>query len=353
MMSENETQPHDGKNLRKAIASAIILALSAFLIYAFIPYVNAFFGAIILYTLFHPLYLRLKNGWRLNAELSAVVVIVFSIFLITIPSIYVMTLLINEVNVVVSNVDVLSRGLDEVDRIIPGIDVRGLVNDQVTNMGALIRDQLVSMLLKFTNTLANLTIMYFILYYMLVNHQNLPKIAMAVSPFNEKNTRRLAQELSSVTHCTIVSQGMVGVLHGIMLGAGFYCFGIPEPVFWGFIGAIFSMLPVLGTPLIWVPAGIYKIVMGELIPGYGILVWGAILTNVDSLMRPFIQLKVSKMHPLVSIIGFFIGITYFGILGIIVGPLLLSYFFLMFGMFKEEYLTHGERTEAHDGTHRD
>jgi predicted PurR-regulated permease PerM len=62
-------------------------------------------------------------------------------------------------------------------------------------------------------------------------------------------------------------------------------------------------------------------------------------------------LRVSKLHPLISVIGFFIGVSYFGILGIIVGPLLLSYFFLMFDMFKEEYLSHTEPHQPQAGQH--
>jgi predicted PurR-regulated permease PerM len=329
-------------DIRKTYASILILALAAFLVYALIPYADAFFGAIILYNIFKPLYLRLTEKWRLEKTLAAVAVIVFSAVLITLPFLYTMGLLINEVKGLVANIDVLSKGLDAANQIIPGIALGDMIKSEITNIGQLIRDQMLTMILGLTHTLVIITIMYFILYYLLINHHRLHAMAVSISPFNEKNTRRLAQEVSSVTRSTLISQVGVGILHGILLAAGFYFFGIPEPVFWGFLGAILSMLPVFGTPMIWVPAGILKLSSGDILAGTGILVWGAMLTNVDSLIRPLIQFKVSRMHPLISIIGFFIGITYFGILGIVVGPLLLSYFFLMFEMFKEEYLQKGE-----------
>ncbi|MFH1054623.1 MAG: AI-2E family transporter [Candidatus Altiarchaeota archaeon] len=333
-------------DLKRTYASALIVALVAFLIWAAIPYVNGLFGAIILYTLFKPLYIRLTEKWRLGKTFSALSVIVFSIFLITLPFLYLMGLLVNEVKTAVSNVDALTKSLDAANSLFPGINLGDMLKGQLPKIGELIRDQIFSMILGFTHTIVNITIMYFIFYYMLVNHHNLRKIAASISPFNEKNTMRLAQEVSSVTKSTIIGQVAVGIGHGALLAAGFHFFGIPDPVFWGFVGSVLSMLPFFGTPMIWGPAGILKILSGNIYAGVGILVWGAILTNADSLMRPFIQLKVSRMHPLVSLIGFFIGVSYFGVLGIVVGPLLLSYSFLMLEMFKEEYLTHGHEPPA-------
>jgi predicted PurR-regulated permease PerM len=326
------------KDMRKTYASLLVAALSAFIIYALIPYATAFFGAIILYTLFSPLYHWLMRRIGLSKSVAAVTVIVFSIFLILIPFLYVMGLLIDEVRVVVVEVGSLSPNLAELNSLVPGLDIAELVKGQITNLTQVVSDQMLSMILSFSQGVINITIMYFLLYYLFVNHPQLPKMAASISPFNEKNTARLAQEVVTVTHSTIISQGAVGVLHGVMLAVGFHLFGIPQAVFWGFMAVILSILPVFGTPLLWLPAGAYKLYSGDVTSGIGILVWGAILTNVDSILRPFIQLRVSNMHPLISVIGFFIGVSYFGLLGIIVGPLLLSYFFLTFEMFKEEYL---------------
>jgi predicted PurR-regulated permease PerM len=329
-------------DIRRRYASVLILALTAFLVYALIPYINAFFGAIILYSIFKPVYVKLTDRWKADRTIAAVAVIVFSIILITIPFLYAMGLLFKEVQTISTTINGLSRWLDDANTLIPGINLGDIVREQLVNLGKSIQGQMIQMVYGFTHTLVNLTIMYFVLYYMLVGYHELPRFANSISPFNEKNTRRLAQEVSSVTHSTLLSQVLVGVLHGLLLAVGFSFFGFSDPVFWGFVATILSMLPVFGTPLIWVPAGIIRISGGDMFSGVGILVWGAFLTNVDSLLRPLIQFRVSKMHPLVSIIGFFIGVTYFGILGIVVGPLLLSYFFLMFEMFKEEYLSHDE-----------
>jgi len=331
-------------DLKRTYAWVLVMALTAFIIYAVLPYVNAFFGAIILYSLFKPLYVSLIERWGIKKNVAAVIVVVYTIFIITLPFLYLTAILINEVRAVFSNIPDITKALNDANNLVPGINLGEILKSELTNVGTLIRDQLLSMLLGVTQTIINITIMYFVLYYMLLNHSSLRKIGVSISPFNENNTMRLAQELSTVTRSTLLSQVAVGILHGFLLAVGFYFFGIPEAVFWGFIGAILSMLPVFGTPMIWVPAGILKIMSGDPWTGAGIFAWGAILSNVDILVRPLIQSKVSRMHPLISIIGFFIGVNFFGILGIVVGPLLLSYFFLMFDMFKEEYLPHGRNT---------
>ncbi|MFH0861694.1 MAG: AI-2E family transporter [Candidatus Altiarchaeota archaeon] len=325
-------------DLKKTYATILIVALSAFILYALTPYVDAFFGAIILYTVFHPLYDRLNQRWNMSKGTSAILVIIFSIFIITLPFLYIMGLLVDEASSITSQFSLLPLWLESANRLVPEINIGDLIGEQMAKAGEYIKAQILSMVLGLTLTLINITIMYFLLYYMLVNHRELPKMALAVSPFNEKNTRRLAQEVSGVTYGTIVAQGAVGILHGILLGFGLHVFGISHAIFWGFLSAVLSMLPTFGTPLVWIPAGIYQISSGQVYSGIGILIWGAILTNLDSILRPLMQARFSQIHPLISLIGFFIGVNYFGVIGIIVGPLLLSYFFLMFEMFKEEYL---------------
>jgi predicted PurR-regulated permease PerM len=337
------------KDLRKAYASVLVLALSGFIIYSLIPYINAFFGAMILYNLLKPVYLWLTLKCCVSRSGSAISVIVFSVFLITVPFLYATGIFLNEVNVLSTDLGDLSKTVDEIGKMVPGLDLSSIINEQLVRFGEMLKNWLVSTILTLSHTLVNITIMYFLLYYMLINQHQLRRIAVTVSPFNEKNTLRLAQEVSNVTRSTLIGQVLVGLLHGALLAAGFHYFGVHQAVFWGFIGAILSMLPVFGTPIIWVPAGVLRLASGDIPSGVGILVWGVILTNADSLARPFIQFKVSKMHPLISIIGFFIGVSYFGLLGIVVGPLLLSYFFLMFEMFKEEYLSRPERHANHVG----
>jgi len=97
-------------------------------------------------------------------------------------------------------------------------------------------------------------------------------------------------------------------------------------------------LPLIGPPLIWIPAVIIKFLEGDYFSAGGILFFGIIISTSDNFIRPYLQRKIGRVHPLVSLIGFFIGIPLFGLFGIIIGPLLISYVILTIKMFKEEYV---------------
>jgi predicted PurR-regulated permease PerM len=99
-----------------------------------------------------------------------------------------------------------------------------------------------------------------------------------------------------------------------------------------------SFLPVVGTAMVWIPAGIYIITAKTNWQGSGILIYGAVvITNIDNVFRFWLQKKFADVHPLVTVLGVIIGLNWFGIPGIVFGPLALSYFLLMVKMYKEEY----------------
>jgi predicted PurR-regulated permease PerM len=121
--------------------------------------------------------------------------------------------------------------------------------------------------------------------------------------------------------------------------------GVEGAFLWGFVAVFLSFLPAVGATLIWIPAVIIQLIQQDYFIAVGILVGGIILSSVDNLLRPAIQNKVGSIHPLESIIGVIIGLNLFGLLGIVIGPLLISYVVLMAKMFNEEYLSEIENDD--------
>jgi len=100
-----------------------------------------------------------------------------------------------------------------------------------------------------------------------------------------------------------------------------------------------AILPVVGSGLVWGPAAIILMMQGRAVPGVLLIVWGAIIVGgVDNVIRPLIYRRFSAIHPLITLIGAIAGVSYFGLLGLLVGPLALSYFFELIRMYREEYL---------------
>jgi predicted PurR-regulated permease PerM len=129
------------------------------------------------------------------------------------------------------------------------------------------------------------------------------------------------------------------------LSLSFYVLGYKDPVFWGIITAFISFVPVLGPPVVFVPAAILQIANGNNFAGWAMLIFGfVVIINIDNVLRFIIAKKVGNIHPIITVIGVIIGIPLFGILGLVFGPLLLSYFILLVKIYETSTLA-SERLE--------
>jgi predicted PurR-regulated permease PerM len=185
-----------------------------------------------------------------------------------------------------------------------------------------------------------LLIMYFLLYYILTEEDSdfVHKIYFAV-PFNEENTTTLIDEFRKIVRTTIISSGAIALFQGTILTITFFILKIQGAFLWGFIATILAFVPVFGSTLVWVPATIIEFLLGNYTDGITILIVGIFIGVVDSFLRPIIQKKVGEIHPFLSLIGIVIGVSLFGLIGIIIGPVLISYFVLTVEMFSKEYLS--------------
>jgi predicted PurR-regulated permease PerM len=188
-----------------------------------------------------------------------------------------------------------------------------------------------------------LLIMYFLFYYLLTGEDSTfgNKIYAAV-PFNEENTATLLDEFRRIVRTTMISSGAVALFQGVILTITFLIVKIQGAFLWGSIATLLAFVPVFGSTLVWVPATIIEFLLGDYTAGSAILVAGIFVSLMDSFLRPMIQKKVGEIHPFLSLIGIIIEVSLFGLIGIIIGPLLLSYFILTLEMFSKEYLSKRE-----------
>jgi len=136
-----------------------------------------------------------------------------------------------------------------------------------------------------------------------------------------------------------LGQGIIALTQGTLLANGFWIFGIPDPIFWGVIGTFMSFLPVVGAPTLCIPAGIILIVGGHSLKGILLIAYGLLfIGNIDNVLRMMINKRIANTHPIISVIGVFIGLPLFGILGLVFGPVLLSYFLLLLEIYETNRL---------------
>lgn len=319
-------------------AALVVLLLGAALIIALAPYATGIIGIPVLYAIFAPVHDWL--GMRMRPRLAAVFVVVLALFLIVVPGVSFAGLIVGQAQEIAGGVirnPVLGR-LRELK--LGGIDLGPRLADLGTQVVAWIGSSAFGLVGTATRLALNLTISLFGLFYLLLQPQDTWKAVQPYIPFSAKNTEKLAQRFRDVTSATIIGTGLTAAVQGLLVGIGFWVTNLPNAVFWGVVTMVFAILPVVGSGLVWGPGALALFVSGRALPGVLLAVWGAVVVgNVDYVVRPRIFKRWANIHPLVTLLGALAGVPFFGILGLLIGPLALSYFFELVKMYREEYLT--------------
>ena len=324
---------------RQIAAITVILILGLFLTWSLSGFLTSFLSAIIFYVMLKPLMRNLivKRKWK--KSWSALLVMLLSFVTILLPFWGLYTLMSEKVYYVINHGSDVMQGLHQMDDFIFRKTGQKILSDDTLKK---IQDTLASIIPQLlgatASVLTDIGMMYFILYYLLINIGTMEKSLQDFLPVSDENAQRFADELESMVNSNVMGAPLLAILQGICAGLGFWIFGLDEPWFWGVICGFMSFLPVVGTAMVWIPAGIYMITAKTNWQGSGILIYGAVvITNIDNVFRFWLQKKFADVHPLVTVLGVIIGLNWFGIPGIVFGPLALSYFLLMVKMYKEEY----------------
>ncbi len=161
---------------------------------------------------------------------------------------------------------------------------------------------------------------------------------MYYMPMTESSERRLLDRFTSVTRATIKGTFLIGVLQGTLAGLAFWVVGIDSALFWGLIMTVLSVIPALGTALVWVPAAVILAASGSYLKAGGLALFcGLLVGSVDNVLRPRLVGADAKMHELMIFFGTIGGISLFGIVGFIIGPILAALFVTVWDIYGESF----------------
>ena len=337
---------------RNNITLAGIIVLGCFLVYALSGLFSAILGAIVLFTIFRPVYLHFTQKKHLNKSLVAVLIMLVSLIVIVIPLMSLSILVVSRISAINPTTFDLQGWISKID------DYAGynfnqphFAEDTLQKLGTYATDLFPSILGSAANIFITLLVMYFLLYFMLVQIHDFESKLLKYAPFSEQHALRFAEALRNSTYSNVLGQGIIAVVQGLLLANGFWIFGLPDPIFWGAIGAFISFLPVVGAPTLSIPGSIILFAQGHTLQGILLLAYGLLfIGNVDNFLRMIINKRVANTHPLISIIGVFIGLPLFGILGLVFGPLLLSYFILLLDIYETNRMAADRLERIRNGT---
>jgi len=177
------------------------------------------------------------------------------------------------------------------------------------------------------------------MYYAFRDGENFLGHVKEILPLEPILKEKLFMEVRTVTQGVLYGQVMTAVIQGSVATLGLVIFGVGNWVFWGALMLILAFLPVFGTPLIWVPAAVDKILSGETFEGIGLLLYGIlIVTNIDNLVRPKLFSERSKVHPVLVMVGVLGGLKMVDFSGMLVGPLILALLIALIQFWEEVYI---------------
>ena len=180
--------------------------------------------------------------------------------------------------------------------------------------------------------------MFFVLYYMLVHGSEMEKYLSDFIPLKAANRALLSSETNIMIRANAIGIPLLAIIQGFVGAIGYGIFGVVDFALWGFLTGVASLIPIVGTGLIWVPLTVYLFAVNHVWEGVGLTIYSlVILTNIDYVARITVLRKIGNVHPIITIFGVIIGLSMFGFLGLVFGPLLISYFIILVRIYRNEF----------------
>ena len=337
----------------------LLFLIAAIILFYFLlkPLLNIFLASIILTYVFYPIYIRIKKSLKYE-NLSILITIVLIVIIFLMPFVFVASQIPKQTasiynyvkeNIIVKDFfDFSCKNVDSVKcnivNFISGYEyfnfdeVIDVVFKKLTEIATYV-------VIKIPNIVIGIVLALFISFFLFKDGKKLVNNIAGMIPLNKKYSSKLIKRFGDITHSVVFAHIIVAIAQGVIGTIGFYIFGVPSAIFWGIAMAIFSLLPVLGPPLVWLPAAIFLFINGIVTNSYwtmgmgiGLFLYGAfIISTVDNLLRIKLIGDRSDVHPLTVLIGIIGGINLFGFIGIFVGPIILSLLITYFRDFSGKY----------------
>ena len=341
-----EKQPTD-KMHNRYFFLAIIISFGLLLLFSVFQFFTAFLGAVIIYILCRRLMDRLvnKRGWKKN--LAAVFMMLLSIIIIMVPVGIVVYLLYNKGKFYIAHPELLVSSLKKVQvQIKNNYGISVLSDENISNIKLLGTKLIKTLLNESLNFFGTFTMLYFFLYFMLMGINRLEASIVFFLPFTRSKIELFGRELVALTYSNSIGVPAIAFAQGIIGYIGYLIIGLPEAGFWAVITGFSSIIPIIGAGLVWLPVSIYFFAINYTWQGGFIFMWGLLVLGItDNVVRFVLAKKMADVHPIITVLGVIMGLKFFGITGLIFGPVLISFFIILLKIYYMEYQNKAPTTE--------
>lgn len=342
--------------------SVILLAVAISIL--FFSMISGFLMAILMAAIFsgliYPLYLRILKKMKGKKMISSLLTLLIFFFIVLIPVAGLTAVLVEQAISASQTLGPLIReelsepndllnkiqALPIIERLFP--DPQALADaleKLVQGAGGFVVNNLSYVTTGAANFIFQFFIMLFTMYYFLVYGREYLSKMLYRLPLNSADEKRLLDKFTSVTRATLKGTFIIGAIQGGMGGVAMWIAGIPNTLFWGVIMAVFAVIPAIGPAIIWFPASIFLFVTGNTTAAISLFLFGTIaISNIDNLLRPRLVGREAQLPDLMILFGTLGGLTLFGAIGLIVGPIIAALFVTIWDIYGEVFQRFLERS---------
>lgn len=326
------------KIVRQIFILLLILLMAGLIFSEIAPYFSGILGTITLFVLLkRPMEKLEDKGW--NSTLSAILLMLTSFFIILLPIAGAFFMLGKRIRKAAENSEQITSMIksqlqtleDYVGfKFTSQVDASAVTEWLTSNLQGLAGGTF--------NAVIAISIMYFLLFYMLTNQKKLYESLYEYIPIGNHNLKIIGDEVREIVRANTLGIPLVAFAQGVVALIGFLIFGVDNALFWAIMVTIGSMIPFVGNLLGTLPVFVLSLSNGDHFQAWGVLLYGSIVVgSTDNLIRLYVLKKLDDVHPLVTLIGVLVGIPLFGFIGLIFGPLLVSLFLVIVRIYKREY----------------
>lgn len=324
--------------IRQIFVLLLIVLMGGLIFKEILPYLSGVLGAITMYVILKKPMQKLANkGWYAN--IAAIFLMILSFLCIMIPLTGLGFMMGSKIKYAVDNSQkVINAGKNQLQKVESFLHIDLGTEIDTSSITNWLSDKLQNFAGGTFNMVISITIMYFMLYFMLTNRKKLRESLFEYIPIKDTNLKTIGKEITANVKANALGIPLVALGQGLVALLGFYIFGIEDPFFWAAVVTIGSMIPFVGSALGTVPVFILALSNGNTFQAWGILIYGLVAIGAtDNIFRLYILKRLDDVHPLITLVGVLVGVPLFGFIGLIFGPLLVSLFLVVVRIYKNQY----------------
>lgn len=320
-----------------------LFLVTVLIFFIFLPLLEVLILSTIFAVVLNPLHRKLTKELNNKSGFAALIVIVLFAIIIIVPTFFLVTNILSESRDLYFQLANRTEA-DSIDKITELIEtpVQNFfpsftldVGEYVSSGTDMIVNHFSSIVTSVFNIVTAIVLIFISLFFFLRDGTQFKKILVGLSPLDNKYDEHIFSKVKLTIVATVKGVLLVAIVQGILAGIGLWLFGVPNPTLWGSVSAVASLVPGLGTAIVFIPAVVYMFIQGNTFFAIGLLLWGFVIVGlVDNFLTPYLYSRGVEINPLIMLFAVLGGLSFFGPIGFIFGPIIVALFFSLIEIYQ-------------------